>query len=938
MRRAVTIASIGLSTLVAIPSALAAEGQSRTDPKLSRTARPKALSVPELSSFELQTLVLPQGNPSTFITTLSLGGRLHTISGELFTLRSPDCQVIVDEGNGKMVSIPLSPPRTFRGQVNDVPGSGLAMSLIDGTLAGLIEIPGEGMYYVQPARDLDPSFPASAHIVYRTGDVLPNPEMRCGNDMVDLALPQWKIDQAANEASDPGQFPAQPPAGGSAGGAAGGSGGNEGGIAGATPQIAEIAFDADFEFYNKNGNSVTNTVNDIELVMNGVDFIYDRDVNIGYEFTTFVVRTSSADPYTTLVIEDQLCEFREQWNIVPEIDIQRDIAQLFTGKSLTSTAIGLAWLGVVCNQPGAACTSGFGNLGYSTVESRFSLILANRQAVSAHEIGHNWNAQHCDGNGDCHIMCATLGACDGIAGSNLKFGAGEVTQIVDFKNSVSCDQTGQVPLDLPFFEAFPNASIDVSKWTYINGATTSQNATNEPSATRSLNLDATGSDLYEDDEIRSNAIKLATAFQPQASLWTQHKGVEAGEKLIVEYWTSGGDWALLGEVVSDGVDEVNFVQSTWVLPANAKHDGFRLRIRVDVNETNDDWYVDDVSISQGANPPPANDECAGALAVGPGAYLFDTTNATNSAQTIPSSCDGFSGAAFAKDIWYLVTANCTGNLVVSTCGSATFDTRIAVYAAGACPSSSTQPLACSDNGAGCSGGTSLVSLNATAGSQFYVRVGGVSAGGTGAISISCNAVAPPANDECINAIFTTATSIPFDTSSATDSASTLPASCNEGNGVTMKKDVWWYYVAPCDGTLEISTCNSASFDTRLAVYSTGTGCPFTNGAAVIACSDNDTGCGLTSTLTVPCTTSTVFLIRLGGNGTANAGGAGTLNLICTPNTPPCPGDLNDDGTVNGADLGILLGGWGNAAGDLDGNGTTDGSDLGILLGAWGACP
>ncbi len=38
------------------------------------------------------------------------------------------------------------------------------------------------------------------------------------------------------------------------------------------------------------------------------------------------------------------------------------------------------------------------------------------------------------------------------------------------------------------------------------------------------------------------------------------------------------------------------------------------------------------------------------------------------------------------------------------------------------------------------------------------------------------------------------------------------------------------------------------------------------------------------------------------------------------------------------DLGILLGGWGNAAGDLDGNGTTDGSDLGILLGAWGACP
>jgi hypothetical protein len=51
---------------------------------------------------------------------------------------------------------------------------------------------------------------------------------------------------------------------------------------------------------------------------------------------------------------------------------------------------------------------------------------------------------------------------------------------------------------------------------------------------------------------------------------------------------------------------------------------------------------------------------------------------------------------------------------------------------------------------------------------------------------------------------------------------------------------------------------------------------------------------------------------------------------------PNPADLNGDGTVNGADLGILLGGWNQAgATDLNGNGTTDGADLGILLGAWG---
>jgi hypothetical protein len=47
------------------------------------------------------------------------------------------------------------------------------------------------------------------------------------------------------------------------------------------------------------------------------------------------------------------------------------------------------------------------------------------------------------------------------------------------------------------------------------------------------------------------------------------------------------------------------------------------------------------------------------------------------------------------------------------------------------------------------------------------------------------------------------------------------------------------------------------------------------------------------------------------------------------------GDLNHDGKVNGADLGMLLANWGNAGvGDLDGNGSVSGADLGILLTHW----
>ncbi|MFO0962409.1 MAG: hypothetical protein U0625_05820 [Phycisphaerales bacterium] len=57
-------------------------------------------------------------------------------------------------------------------------------------------------------------------------------------------------------------------------------------------------------------------------------------------------------------------------------------------------------------------------------------------------------------------------------------------------------------------------------------------------------------------------------------------------------------------------------------------------------------------------------------------------------------------------------------------------------------------------------------------------------------------------------------------------------------------------------------------------------------------------------------------------------------------TVPCPADLNSDGRVDGADLGILLGSWGacgSCPADLNQDGVVDGADLGMLLGTWGSC-
>lgn len=79
-------------------------------------------------------------------------------------------------------------------------------------------------------------------------------------------------------------------------------------------------------------------------------------------------------------------------------------------------------------------------------------------------------------------------------------------------------------------------------------------------------------------------------------------------------------------------------------------------------------------------------------------------------------------------------------------------------------------------------------------------------------------------------------------------------------------------------------------------------------------------------------------IDVDGNGIPDA-----CECAASPGLPPCcPTDLNDDGQVNGADLGALVAFWGPnpsyPRADITGDGTVNGSDLGLLLAAWGACP
>ncbi|MDZ4831101.1 MAG: FG-GAP-like repeat-containing protein [Phycisphaerae bacterium] len=163
--------------------------------------------------------------------------------------------------------------------------------------------------------------------------------------------------------------------------------------------------------------------------------------------------------------------------------------------------------------------------------------------------------------------------------------------------------------------------------------------------------------------------------------------------------------------------------------------------------------------------------------------------------------------------------------------------------------------------------------------------------------------------------------------------------CLSSNDDQVNSDVFYSYVATCSGTLTVSTCDDADFDTRIAIYQ---GCGYTfngfffpcNLNTILACNDDYSGCaGFTSFVQVPVTEGNCYRFRIGGFETAQ--GSGVFHVSCAQS---CLGDINGDGKVDAADLAVLLGQWGqNGSADLNNDNIVNGADLASMLGAWGNC-
>ncbi|MGE3107721.1 MAG: GC-type dockerin domain-anchored protein [Phycisphaerales bacterium] len=278
--------------------------------------------------------------------------------------------------------------------------------------------------------------------------------------------------------------------------------------------------------------------------------------------------------------------------------------------------------------------------------------------------------------------------------------------------------------------------------------------------------------------------------------------------------------------------------------------------------------------------PPANDNCASAATVIAGGTSFTTINATTDGLS-ETLCTINGSSQVENDVWFRYTSpSCAGTVSISTCGSL-FDTRLAVYNA-ACPAAADSAIACNDDSASCGTGSlqSSLAFTAAASTQYLIRVGGTAgATGNGTLNIAgpaCGPVAPP-NDACASAIpLTSGVTVAGTTVNATNDGT---ASCGTSSS---SPDVWYSYTPASTATVSVSTCNNASYDTVLSIHS---GC----GGSQIACVDDTSGCGLTTTVSATLTGGTTYLIRVAGYN----GATGTFNLTATGGAAPPPGPAND---------------------------------------------
>jgi metallopeptidase family M12-like protein len=498
-----------------------------------------------LADVSVQQLDVPNtiGGPATI--DIELEGLPFTLDLKPFSTRTMGFQLYEDPGDGKLITHSPGAVRTVRGEILEDPGSVVAGSLLDDGLHAKIILTSGDMYWIEPLVNQSSNAVFGDHAVYHQDDVLSTPGL-CATDRL-------------APVNDPGIAP--PP------------GGNEG-PAGLHLSIAELGCDADFQFFNQYG-SVGATSNRINLVINTMNLQYEADVNIRHDISVIIVRTSGGGGgYTSTDPSTLLNQFKAEWT-TNQAGQPRDIAHLFTGKNLSGSVIGIAWVGVVCNF----------SFGYGLAQSNCCGSLSCSTDLSAHEIGHNWNASHCSCSGwtmNSSLTCAN------------QFNVVTIPDIVAHRNSRGCldEDAGGTVL---YSDDFESGNFNAGNWTISNNARCVVKKQSSFTGTWGAKLKkggvGTGACTVGTDEtwIYTPSFSTVGFSTVDVRMNAHYRKNEIGcEQVDVQYSVNGGAWTTFAMVDQHAWAEYSFPVPGAAVGTNdlrirflANAKGFRERAEID---------------------------------------------------------------------------------------------------------------------------------------------------------------------------------------------------------------------------------------------------------------------------------------------------------------------------------------------------------------------
>ena len=832
-----------------------------TAPSLAQdleSATERALGLADCSVQKLD----PTGTPAAGLEAqVWLDGTPTILHLTEHSVRAAGFELIEQHADGSLVSVDPGPVVTLRGGLEGTPDARVAAGLLTDGLHARVMMPDGREFWIQPVPATLPGAGPLHHVIYERSQILRTSE-RCGADLL------------ANNHSVP--TPELAP--------------GSGVPLGSTLYTAELGCDADFEFYQDYGSSTTAASNRIQTIINTMNLQYEPEVGITHSITTTLVRTSSNQPYTSSDAGTLLNQFRSEWNS-NQSSIQRDVAQLFTGKSIIGGTIGIAWVGAVCT-----------SFGYGMVESDFNGNFASATDLSAHELGHNWNASHCS--------CTSYTMNPFITSANTFNPQGTRPTITSFRNSRSCLSTGGGGNNPPGNAGNPSPSSGASNvpatadlsWGSASGATSydvyfgtdptpdpGEFLGNQSGTSRALGTLSYSTTYYwRIDSVNSNGTttgavwSFTTENQPpggvpndscstaspigvgstgfdttNATLSPEGWNCASGGGPDVWYtYVAGSTSDLRIDTCGSGYDTALEVylgscSNLSLLACNDDNCGLQSQIDITGIPTGT-LFIIRVGGWNGATG-------AGSLT------LTETSSPPPGVVGNPTPTDGANGISVDQDLSWSAGS-----------GATSYDVYLGTNPALGLFAGDFQ-----GNQTGLSRDVGTLQYATT----YYWRIDSINGNGstTGTVWSFTTEGNPVPNDDCSNADVIGLGSFGFDTVGATNGGPGW--NCAGGGG----PDVWFAYTATSAANLRFDTCGSG-YDTALEVFVGTCASP-----TLVAC--NDDACALQSQIDVTgAAAGTTFLVRVGGyNG---ATGQGTLTV--TETSPPPPGVATNPTPADGA--------------------------------------